>query len=107
MNAEIYFFSGTGNSFVAARDIARILDGNLVPIAAAIKNEMVEPQSNVIGIVFPVFYATNDGGVPLIVERFIKKLKNLGSKYIFAVCTCGYMPGMTIENLSKTIESQN
>jgi formate hydrogenlyase subunit 6/NADH:ubiquinone oxidoreductase subunit I/flavodoxin len=107
VNVEIYFFSGTGNSLVAARDIARILDGNLVSIAAAIKHEIVEPQSDVLGIVFPVFYATNDRGIPLIVERFIKKLKNLGSKYIFAVCTCGYMPGMTIENLSKTIESQN
>jgi ferredoxin len=67
------------------------------------KEESVEPEADVMGLVFPVFYATNDCGIPLIVERFIKKLENLGSKYIFAVCTCGYMPGTTIENLRKAI----
>ena len=59
-----------------------------------------------VGIVFPVYYATNDNGIPLIVERFVRKLENIGSKYIFAVSTCGAMPGTTMETLSKIIKSR-
>jgi ferredoxin len=103
VSACIYFFSGTGNSLVVAKDIAEEIDGKLISISSMMKEESVEPEADVMGLVFPVFYATNDCGIPLIVERFIRKLENLGSKYIFAVCTCGYMPGTTIENLRKAI----
>jgi ferredoxin len=58
-----------------------------------------------VGVVFPVYYATNDDGVPLIVARFIEKIENLNSKYVFAVCTYGGMPGSTIANLKKHVES--
>jgi hypothetical protein len=33
MSTEIYYFSGTGNSLVVARDIARKTGGRLIPIA--------------------------------------------------------------------------
>jgi len=56
--------------------------------------------------VFPVYYATNDSGVPLIIHKFIQKLENLNSKYVFAVVTCGSMPGTTIENLAKIVKFQ-
>jgi ferredoxin len=68
--------------------------------------ESIRTEADVVGIVFPVYYATNDCGIPLIVGRFVEKLENPGSKYIFAVCTCGYMPGMTIENLRKAVKSR-
>ena len=105
MTAEIYYFSGTGNSLAVARDIAERIKGKLVPIPSAIKKENVKPKADVIGIVFPVYYATNDCGVPLIIARFVKKLESFGSKYIFAVCTHGGMPGTTIENLRNAIEA--
>jgi ferredoxin len=106
MNSEIYYFSGTGNSLVVARDIAEKINGTLISIPGRMKEEIIKPDADLIGLVFPVFYATNDSGIPLIVERFVNKLENLGSKYIFAVCTCGYMPGTTIENLGKAIASR-
>ena len=106
MSTDIYYFSGTGNSLVVARDIAETINGKLLSIPSMMKEESFKLEADVIGLVFPVFYATNDCGIPLIVARFIKKLENLSSKYIFAVCTCGYMPGTTIKNLRKTIESR-
>lgn len=106
LTAEIYCFSGTGNSLVVAKDITRMINGKLVSIASVIKREKVELKSDVVGIVFPVFYATNDCGIPLIVERFIRKLEALSAKYIFAVCTHGGMPGATIENLKRAVESR-
>lgn len=68
--------------------------------------ENIEPDADAIGIVFPVLYATNDCGVPLIISRFVNKLKNINAKYIFAVCTHAGQPGTTIENLRKAIKSR-
>ena len=106
MNSDIYYFSGTGNSIVVARDITEKINGKLIAMTSVMREESVEPAADVVGLVFPVYYATNDCGIPLVVGRFVKKLENLGSKYIFAVCTCGYMPGTTIENLRKAIASR-
>lgn len=106
MSTNIYYFSGTGNSLVAARDIAARMSGQLISISSVMDKMSIQADADVIGIVFPVYFATNDnGGVPLIVERFIGKMENLGPKYIFAVCTHGGMPGTTIEHLSKIIRA--
>lgn len=106
MTVEIYYFSGTGNSLVVARDIAEKTNGQLASMQSVIDKDRIEPIAEVVGIVFPVYYATNDCGIPPIVGRFVGKLESIGSKYIFAVCTCGNMPGTTIENLRKAIKSR-
>jgi ferredoxin len=106
VSTDLYYFSGTGNSLVVAKDIAEKINGKLISMPSVMREESVKPEANVIGIVFPVYYATNDCGIPLIVGRFVRKLENLGSKYIFAVCTHGGMPGTTIENLKKAIASR-
>ena len=105
MNVEVYYFSGTGNSLVVARDIAAKTNGKLTSISSVMEKESIETSADVIGIVFPVYYATNDSGVPFIIGRFVRKLENVGSKYIFAVCTHGGTPGTTIENIAKIIKS--
>ncbi len=102
----IYYFSGTGNSLVAARSIAKKLNGTLVSIRSEMKKESINIETNTIGIIFPAYYASNDCGIPLILRRFLKKLENLDSKYVFAVCTHGGMPGSTIENLKTAIEKR-
>ena len=107
MSTEIYYFSGTGNSLFAAKEIARKINGKLVSIPSVIEEEHIRTEADAVGIVFPVYYATNDSGVPLIIRRFIQKLENLNSKYVFAVVTCGSMPGTTIENLAKIVKSQD
>ena len=45
-------------------------------------------------------------GLVLVIENDVFKFVNIGSKYIFAVCTHSGMPGTTIENLNKIIKSQ-
>jgi ferredoxin len=100
----IYFFSGTGNSLFAARELAKKLGAKLVPIAAVMSQDAISPESDAVGLVFPVYYATNDaGGIPLIVTRFINKLTSIHPKYVFAVCTHGGTPGTTIENLKGVL----
>jgi len=105
MSTEIYYFSGTGNSLAVARDIAEKTNGKLIPIASVMKEESIETDSDVMGIVFPVYHSVVNG-VPLIIQRFAKKLERTDSKYIFAVCTCGGWSGATLENLQNTIQSE-
>jgi ferredoxin len=46
------------------------------------------------------------GGVPLIVRRFVKKLENIESKYLFAICTYGGTSITSMKCLEKLINSQ-
>jgi ferredoxin len=106
MSTEVYYFSGTGNSLFVARQIAERINGKLISIPSVINEERIRTEADVVGIVFPVYYATNDCGIPRIIRRFVSKLESFNAKYIFAVCTSGSMPGTTLENLSKLIASE-
>jgi len=103
MGTEIYYFSGTGNSLAVARDIARKMDGKLIPIASVVNSGPIVTDTDVIGIVFPVHFSAING-VPGIVQKFARKLESTDSSYIFAVCTCGGWSGATIENLGEIIQ---
>lgn len=107
MSTEIYYFTGSGNSLAVARTIAEKINGKLISIPSVMGQESIKSQAGVIGFVFPVYYATfGESGIPMIVERFIRKLKNLGSRYIFAICTHGGAPVKTIESFREMIHSQ-
>ena len=105
MKTTIYYFSGSGNSFVVAKDLAEKTNGNLISISQVMDNKTIKPDADVIGIVFPVYYIEH-GGIPLIIGRFVKKLENLNTKYIFAVCTFGGGSLYTLDNLGKLIASR-
>ena len=102
MKSIIYYFSGTGNSLSVARGLAEKIDADLTAIAATINNEIIHPETETIGIVFPVYH----GGLPLIVTRFVEKLASLENKYIYAVCTYGDSPGLAMEYLSGLVRSR-
>jgi flavodoxin/Pyruvate/2-oxoacid:ferredoxin oxidoreductase delta subunit len=102
LRTEIYYFSGTGNSLVVARDIAEKTGGSLIPIASVMKQDAVETDADKVGIVFPVYY----GDLPPIVKSFAEKLKGIQTKYIFAVCTFGGGSGESIKNLRHIIRSK-
>jgi ferredoxin len=102
---EIYYFSGTGNSLVVARDIAGKINGKLISIPTVMDRESIETDADVIGIVFPVYHAIFDG-MPLIIEKFAGKMSNLDTKYIFAVCTCRGWSRVTLTKLGEIIESR-
>ncbi|MEI6101129.1 MAG: EFR1 family ferrodoxin [Eubacteriales bacterium] len=102
MSAEIYYFSGTGNTLFVAKDIASGLSARLIPIAALEDRESVKIEADVIGIVYPVYY----GELPLMVKRFAGMLENVRGKYIFAIATFGGSPGTSIGLLGNIIKSK-
>lgn len=106
MGAVIYYFTSTGNSLAAARRIAEGIKGELVSIPSVMDAEVIRPGAGVVGIVCPVYYASNEGGVPLIVKRFIARLRDIEGQYLFAVCTSGYTPGEAIGNIDRCLRER-
>ncbi len=103
---KIYYFSGTGNSLYIAKQLSEKLGAELVCISDAVKADQVYLDSDGGGFVFPVYFASNMDGVPLIIKRFVKKLKNIENKYLFAVCTSEHTPGTTMGSFKKLVKKQ-
>lgn len=85
---EIFWFSGTGNSLAAAKDIAVRINAELTPMASLKDKEHISSTAEAVGFVFPVY----DFKAPKYVEAFVEKCEGLEDKYVFAVCTYGINP---------------
>ena len=84
MSTEVYYFSGTGNSFHVAKELKKRIPGtNLIPIASLLNKEVIKTNGETIGIVFPIHLAM----APAPVMEFLKKLDLKSSEYIFAIAT--------------------
>jgi ferredoxin len=91
----IFYFSGTGNSLVAARTIAKALDGaELAAVADHFGADLSGYER--IGFVYPIYF----GGVPLVVKNFVESLDIPANTYLFAIATRGGIPqnGLTEMN---------
>lgn len=86
----IFYFSGTGNSYYAARELSKRTREEIVDIADAMENKEFEyffRPGEKAGFVFPVYFY----GIPTIVAEFIDEisLKLNDHTYLYAVMTCG------------------
>lgn len=81
---KTFFLTATGNSLAVAKHIG----GDLIPIPQVIRQEKLEYEDDVIGLVFPT-YCCN---VPLMIRRFLDKA-TLKAEYLFAVATYGNSMG--------------
>ena len=100
----IFYFTGTGNSLMAAKAIARSGEA-LINIAKARKlgryNYEIQAGER-IGFVFPVYCYT----VPDVVLDFIHRLELSGSGYCFAIITCGGGIGSAGNYLAKELREK-
>jgi ferredoxin len=103
METTIFYFSATGNSLSLTRNLANEL-GNceVVSIAKAIRNDTIEVKTPKVGFIFPVFA----WGMPRIVEEFIQKLSISKQSYVFAIATCVAIPGNTLKDLKKLLQTK-
>lgn len=104
MGAEIYYFSGTGNSLTAARELQTQLPGaELIPLVHLVKSGQPLSGGETVGIVFPVHHCT----VPGVVLDFLKLINLSRTKYIFAVATCCGCPNRpVIGKLGRVLRKQ-
>lgn len=101
MKTVIYWFSGTGNSLAAAKELAKQCDdAELVPMSKAVRKPL--PASERIGLVFPVYAFCP----PALVARFVEKLNAAPGAYIFAVITYAGSPGGTLTVLRDLLKKR-
>ncbi|WP_438446639.1 EFR1 family ferrodoxin [Gorillibacterium sp. sgz5001074] len=103
----IFYFSGTGNSFYAAKQIAEHIHEPLVSIAAAVNSgsqayKYTLKDREAIGFVFP----THSWGPPKIVLDFLEGLELDGydSHYMFGVATCGGNIGNAMDVVNRQLK---
>ncbi len=105
MKSIIFYFSGSGYSFLAAGDLAKKLGADLVRIT---NKPELPPDLTVYdaaGFVFPVYHASYGlSGIPFLVEKFIEQLENLEDKYVFTVCTHGGKPGTVLRSVEELVQ---
>ncbi|HEX7714374.1 MAG TPA: EFR1 family ferrodoxin [Bacillota bacterium] len=103
MKTAIYYFTGTGNSLEVARDIhQKLSDSHFVSITALLDMEAIIPQSQIVGMVFPV----HDWNLPCVVRNFVEKLELDSVTYIFAVANCNFLAGGTLDHLDRLLKEK-
>ena len=91
----IFYFSGTGNSAWAARQLARLTGDEAYDITSL--NELPDMDgAKQIGFVFPIYA----WGVPEIMAEFAKKLP-WPHGFTFGLCTCGADAGHAMKRFAK------
>lgn len=102
----IFYFSGTGNTRWAARQLAEATGEPLISITEALHNGKTTyrlAEGERIGFCFPV----HGWQPPQIVRRFIRQLSLQGkdnTHFCYALCTCGDDIGETITILNKELK---
>jgi NAD-dependent dihydropyrimidine dehydrogenase PreA subunit len=82
MENVIFWFSGSGNSLLAAKKIADAIgDCRLIRITEKTVGEKISVEADRLGLVFPV----HAWGPPDMVERFILSLKTVNARYAFSL----------------------
>ena len=91
----IFYFSGTGNSAWAARQLANLTEDEAYNIIS-LKELPDIGNAKQIGFVFPVYA----WGAPEVMVDFAQKLPQ-SPVFTFGVCTCGGDAGLTMKQFSK------
>lgn len=100
MSATVFYFTGTGNSLMAAETIAgKFEKSRIVPLVTIARGEKLAIADDNILFVFPVYAA----GMPAIVERALANLKINGKPYIAAVATCDSSAGAALGIFDKCL----
>jgi len=100
----IFWFSGTGNSLYAAKQLAAGLENSvLYPMKSGVPQKAVGGTGEKIGFVFPSYY----GNLPRYVRHFAEKIEIASGTYVFAVVTMGGLGQGSVAELEKILIGKN
>lgn len=102
MRNVIFCFSGTGNSFYAASEIAKSLPDTVVVNIR--HNTQFDLPDNLerVGFVVPVYHWS----IPDFAKQYIEKLSLQSGAYYFAIITCGGVPVNAPNDLEAIISEK-
>ena len=106
----IFYFSGTGNSLWAAKELAKHYNEKLISISEELmlpnnKFSYSVSQNEQIFFVFPI----HSWGTDVLTFRFLRKLKliNYQKQPVFMVCTCGDNCGYAAKTVKKALKRKS
>ena len=100
--AEVYYYTGTGNSLWIARTISASIPGSEVISMVSADERHDRPTSDVVGMVFPV----HAWGLPARVIRFAKQAPVKDNAYFFAVAVHAGQVSDTLLQLNRILRSR-
>jgi ferredoxin len=104
MGTEIYYFSGTGNSYHLAKELNKNIKGSkLIPIVSLLNQDKIIVNGTSVGIVFPLHGLTISKPVRL----FLKKADFSNTDYIFGVATRGGSRCLAFDKIKKLLKRNN
>ncbi len=101
--AVVYYFSGSGNSYYIAKEIAGKINAEIYPVRLLENPDKIKIDCTTVGFVFPVY----DFKPPAYVIECIKNIMIKDNTFLFCVANYGLSAGKTIEFFKKSIESDN
>lgn len=101
----VLYFSGTGNSRYAARQIAQISGDEIISVNQRLKENDDSAVSSDRPFVFvgPVYA----GRLPRVMEDYIRKVTFNGSGCAYFVATCAQTPWQTVEYVRRLCEEKH
>ena len=100
MQADIFYYSGTGNSLVVAKELQTRMPGSrLVPIASLLGSGRIVSEAPLLGLVFPVYAF----GLPEPLRELLSRLDMSREQEIFALATRGGSPCRVFEELDSLL----
>lgn len=101
MKTTIYYYTGTGNSLWTARTIAAGIGGAALVPMHAVKETVVKPEGDAVGLVFPVHM----WGIPSLAMDFIARMEKDPARYYFAVAVNAGQVSRTLVQLRNLMRS--
>lgn len=105
MSTDIFYFSGTGNSLFAAKQLGTLLldEVNMISITDYTEHQRMTTEADCVIFVCPVYFQT----IPDIVKSFINKLDfSVSSSYICGIVTCNGGPGHSLFALNRMLKKK-
>ncbi len=101
MDTEIYYFSGSGNSLLVARQLHKRLPGSkLIPVASLLHLDRIVVKGKTAGFVFPLHGLT----LPIPMRKFLRKASFDSTEYLFAVATRGGTRCLAFEKMDGLLK---
>ncbi|MCX8129550.1 MAG: EFR1 family ferrodoxin [Clostridia bacterium] len=98
---EIYYFSGTGNSLLVAKELQkRLPEAKLIPIVSLLKQDTIKVNGETAGFIFPLHGMT----IPIPVRIFLKKLDLNSASYVFSLVTRAGTKCLALNSVNKILK---
>lgn len=102
MKGIIYYFSGTGNNYMLAKDLAALLPSTEIrPMRFLPEDKERLPLYDIVGFCAPSYYSH----VPAAVKTYLEGARFAREQIIFTVIGCGSSRGRSTEELRERIEA--